>query len=231
MHNVGAQSFFRLQCLEEQLLSSASWAMALWLTSSSLMHNVGAQSFFHLQCLEEQLLSSASCAMAADLWLASSSLMHNVGAQSFFAFNVLKNRFGPVHLEQWQQICDWHLMGRKKHPTWKGLALRVIWKLKNSNHSVHCYLWIHALDVQCDLFPPWAFPLCMFASSVGTSRQQLDDDGLYIWEKVGVWIWRVIWLVVWLSLCVYACEVFTFVQLGKSSLFQFTWSFCSTGLS
>jgi hypothetical protein len=48
MHNVGAQSFFRLQCLEEQLLSSASCAMAadLWLTSSSLMHNVGAQSFF-----------------------------------------------------------------------------------------------------------------------------------------------------------------------------------------
>jgi len=87
MHNVGAQSFFfGLQCLEEQLLSSASWAIAadLWLTSSSLMHNVGAQSFFCLQCLEEQLLSSASWARAADLWLTSSSLMHNVGAQSFF---------------------------------------------------------------------------------------------------------------------------------------------------
>jgi hypothetical protein len=26
----------------------------------------------------------------------------------FFAFNVLKNSFCPVHLEQGQQICDWH---------------------------------------------------------------------------------------------------------------------------
>lgn len=61
----------------------------------------------------------------------------------------------------------------------------------------------------------------MFASSLQTIRQQLDDDGLYIWEKVGVWIWQVIWL----SLCVYACEVFTFVQLVQIITFSIFWKF------
>lgn len=65
----------------------------------------------------------------------------------------------------------------------------------------------------------------MFASCLQTIRQQSDDDGLYIWEKVGVWIWQVIWQVVWLSLCVSACEVFTFVQLVQIITFSIFWKF------
>jgi hypothetical protein len=101
-------NFFCLQCLEEQLLSSASWARAadLWLTSSSLMHNVGAQSFFFLQCPEEQLLSSVSWAMAADLWL---------------TFD-----------------------GKEKRSCSKRTGIESDTEIENSNHSVHCYLWMNS---------------------------------------------------------------------------------------
>ncbi len=109
----------------------------------------------------------------------------------FFAFNVLKNSFCPVHLEQWQRICDWHpplvctmlvlnlffclqcleeqllsssswamaadlwltFDGKEKRSYLKRSGIESDTEIENSSHSVYCYLWIHALDVQCYLPP------------------------------------------------------------------------------
>jgi hypothetical protein len=87
--------------------------------------------FFCLQCLEEQLLSSASWAMTADLWL---------------TFD-----------------------GKEKRSYLKRTGIESDTEIENSNRSVHCYLWIHALDVQCNL-PPLSISFVYVCIKLGTIR-------------------------------------------------------------
>ncbi len=129
-----------------------------------------------------------------------------------FAFNVLKNSFYPVHLEQWQQICDWHppllctlcwcsifffcvqcleeqllscaswameadlwltFDGKEKRSYLKRTGIESDMEIENSNHSVPCYLWIHALDVQCNLPPisiPFVYACIIFGDNQTTIR-------------------------------------------------------------